>query len=255
MPTFGMLCPVFPDALLADGGRSLEALIELIRPERSETVWAEPYNDRSNWRAVRDGYPADAPGRRVMESMFGAPAGDRGAWSLYARNLYERLHDAAQRGGWLSKLRYLLYEDGIDDKDAPAFRGLDGVEPRAGGELLASPRVPARFRPNRGQRPPAPSIVGPGEIRKGPRPWRWLGAYVPLRKTASDCVPRQTFARSHKRQPKVTTGANGLTAVATVRREAGRRRAVCCGKGFATAELVDELTRLPSGELRRTMGG
>ncbi|WP_438029097.1 hypothetical protein [Sorangium sp. So ce233] len=125
VPTFGMLCPVFPDTLLAEGNRSLDSLIEQIRPERCETVWAEPYNDRANWQAVRDGYPADAPGRRWLERVFGS--GDRRAWSTYARDLYSRLRWAALRDGWLEKLRYLLYEDGIDEKDAPAFTGLDGV--------------------------------------------------------------------------------------------------------------------------------
>ena len=45
--------------------------------------------------------------------------GNGAAWSSYATELYLRLRDRAQKDGWLAKLRYLLYEDGITESDAP----------------------------------------------------------------------------------------------------------------------------------------
>ncbi len=50
-----------------------------------------------------------------------------------------------------------------------------GVRGESTSPALSCP--PASARTN-GRRRPAPSIVDPGESRKGPRPWRWLGAYV-----------------------------------------------------------------------------
>lgn len=133
--TFGMLCPVHLDAL-DDQERPLDALIAAIQPEQCERIWAEPYNDRNNWTAVRDAYAAGSPAWHRMESVYGD--GAVSLWSEYATRLYTHLHDAAQAGGWSSKLRYLLYEDQIAEQDAPRFAGLDGVllqsAPQAKGE-------------------------------------------------------------------------------------------------------------------------
>lgn len=122
VPTFGMLCPVFPDALARDG---LERLVDAIRPELCEHVWAEPYNDRANWRAVRAGYEEGTDGYTWMTDVF--EGGQKDLWSEYAAELYVRLRRRARADGWLAKLRYLLYEDGIDRADAPVFAGLAGV--------------------------------------------------------------------------------------------------------------------------------
>lgn len=122
IPTFGMLCPVFPDAL---GQDQLEQLIEQVRPDYVEHVWAEPYNDRQNWQAVRDGYDRDSVGYRWLTDVY--ERRHRGIWSEYATELYVRLRDKAVSEGWLGKLRYLLYEDQISEEDCDAFRGLKGV--------------------------------------------------------------------------------------------------------------------------------
>lgn len=121
IPTYGMLCPIFPDAL----GR-LDALVDAIRPERCETVWAEPYNDRNNWQAVQAGYSAGTEPWHWFRDCFG-PQRDKGAWSDYATQLLLRLRDRARRDGWMSKLKYLLYEGGISGNDATRFGSLDGV--------------------------------------------------------------------------------------------------------------------------------
>ena len=55
IPTYGMLCPVFPEVLEGD---HLERLVQSLRPERLETVWAEPYNDRQNWKRLQDSVPS-----------------------------------------------------------------------------------------------------------------------------------------------------------------------------------------------------
>jgi DNA repair photolyase len=122
IPTYGMLCPVFPDVL---DGRNLESLVDAIRPEHVEHIWAEPFNDRANWRCVRDGYPVGSPGYDWLTEVY--ENGRRELWSRYATELYTRLREKARREGWLYKFRYLLYEKDITVTDAAEFRGPEGV--------------------------------------------------------------------------------------------------------------------------------
>ena len=126
VPTYGMLCPIFPDAL-----PRLSELLDSIRPQLCEHVWAEPYNDRANWRAVQSGYDVESPGWKWFERVFG----DRSEawWSEYAADLFMKLRHHAAEDGWLSRLRYLLYEESVDLSDVPWFSDLAGV-------LLQSPK-------------------------------------------------------------------------------------------------------------------
>lgn len=123
VPTYGMLCPIFPDVLADD---RLDELIDKINPSAVEHVWAEPYNDRANWAAVRAGYPEGSRGWQWLTEVFANKRRDM--WSGYAAELYERLLLKSRREGWAHKLRYLLYEDGIcSAHHATAFAGLEGV--------------------------------------------------------------------------------------------------------------------------------
>lgn len=122
VPTYGMLCPVFPNMLDVD---HLEQLVESIHPAACEHVWAEPFNDRVNWKSVRDGYAAGTATREFLEAVYDRQ--DWGQWSRYATQLYLRLRQRAEREGWLWKLRYLLYEDRITAEDSHSFSDLKGV--------------------------------------------------------------------------------------------------------------------------------
>ncbi len=122
IPTFGMLCPVFPASL---DGNSLEQLIDRLNPAMTEHIWAEPYNDRQNWRIVQDSYPANSEPHRWMSSVFEEKNWD--LWSEYAANMYLRLKGKAIAGGWIDKLRFLLYESRINATDAKRMGGIDGI--------------------------------------------------------------------------------------------------------------------------------
>lgn len=113
IPTFGMMCPIFPCAL-ADG--ALEALIESLNPDKLETVWAEPFNDRSNWIKVRSGYDVGHVGYQWLTDTY--ERGDSTSWSRYATNLYDRLIKHGEGYGWAQKLKFLLYEGAITAQDA-----------------------------------------------------------------------------------------------------------------------------------------
>ncbi|MCA9671405.1 MAG: hypothetical protein KC503_37665 [Myxococcales bacterium] len=120
--TYGMLCPVFPDVLVDDG---VERLVDAIKPDLVEHIWAEPFNDRVNWRVVRKGYDLGSPMYGWLTDVYERRNIDR--WSAYATELYQRLREKAEVGGWMHKLRYLLYEQHISGRDAPMFEGLAGV--------------------------------------------------------------------------------------------------------------------------------
>ncbi len=122
IPTYGMLCPVFPDML---GDRGFEDLIDKVRPDRVEHFWAEPFNDRQNWKHVRDGFSEDSHGFRWLTQVYDQKRGD--VWSNYAAQMYRRLRSKAMREGWIHKLRYLLYEGSIKSKDTLRFGDLQGV--------------------------------------------------------------------------------------------------------------------------------
>ncbi len=121
IPTYGMLCPVFPDVLEGD---RLDRLVDRIRPDLVEHVWSEPFNDRVNWRAVRDGYDPASPGYAWLTDVY--EHGNKAAWSSYATQLYTRLRAKAEREGWLPKLKYLLYEGDITSRGRVGVRWAEG---------------------------------------------------------------------------------------------------------------------------------
>ena len=133
-----MACPIFPDVLEAG---ALDELIDRTRPDLVEDFWAEPFNNRTNWQVVRNGYAPGSAGYDWFTDVFEHRNVHR--WSEYATDLYVRLLTRARDGGWTHKLRYLLYEKEIVERDAPRFAGLDGVmlqsKPVADGRTRSSP--------------------------------------------------------------------------------------------------------------------
>lgn len=136
--TYGMMCPIFPDVL---GEGKLNALIDAIRPDKCEHVWAEPYNDRQNWEVVRDGYVPGSPGWDWMTRCF--EENEPGAWSEYATKLYKRLRLRSEAEGWLPKLRFLLYEHGIEAEHARQYCSLRGLMLQSPGDKDGLSKNPA----------------------------------------------------------------------------------------------------------------
>jgi len=120
--TYAMLCPTFPDMLIDD---KLDELIDAVRPQFIENFWAEPYNDRKNWRVVRDSYPKDSEAYTWLTEVYEQRSVEQ--WSRYATDLHLRIRQRAEDEGWLGKLRYLLYEDMITEQDASSIEWLEGI--------------------------------------------------------------------------------------------------------------------------------
>lgn len=160
VPTFGMLCPVFPDVLQAG---ALEELIDRVRPALVEDFWAEPFNNRTNWQIVRDGYRPGSAGYKWFTEVF--EHRNLESWSEYATELYLRVLARARDGGWVHKLHYLLYEKDIVERDAPRFAGLEGVmlqsNPAADGRS-ANPFI-ARLQEATGATPTHSETADPQE--------------------------------------------------------------------------------------------
>jgi len=122
IPTFGMLCPVFPSMLIDD---SLEKMLDLVNPEEVEHVWIEPYNDRINWKIVQSSFPPNSAEYNWFKEVYQFRQTEK--WSSYATELYIRTYQKAAREGWLPKLRYLLYEGEITEEDSGRYVGLESV--------------------------------------------------------------------------------------------------------------------------------
>jgi len=130
VPTFGMLCPVFPTnyARLP----KLKELVDSIRPHYSEEVWAEPYNDRVNWKHVRDGFEEGSSDWETINEMFSSSnkrqnVNCRETWSKYATNLLLDVRDIARKEDWIGRLNFLLYEHDVTENDAERIEDLEGV--------------------------------------------------------------------------------------------------------------------------------
>jgi DNA repair photolyase len=129
VPVFAMLCPIFPHML---DGTLLPDLLDSLRPQMCERIWAEPYNDRQNAAAVRVGYPENSRWHAWMTKTFGIGTltRSREMWSHYASLLYLRLRDQLEvygERGVVDRLRYLLYEGDVLPEHAHRFGGMCGV--------------------------------------------------------------------------------------------------------------------------------
>jgi DNA repair photolyase len=129
VPVFAMLCPVFPHML---AGNLLRDLLDALRPQQCERIWAEPYNDRQNAASVREGYPEGSRWYGWMTKTFGISSltRSREMWSHYASLLYLRLRDELETYGThgvVDRLRYLLYEGDVVQDHAKRFAGMHGL--------------------------------------------------------------------------------------------------------------------------------
>lgn len=132
VPTYGMMCPIFPDVLNFEyeeskgyGRHGLQRLVEAIRPAKCETIWAEPFNDRANWIHVQEGYVRGSGGWERMKKIFEDSRSP--GWSNYATDLCLILREIAYGEGWIDNLVYLLYESKITDDDARRLCHLERV--------------------------------------------------------------------------------------------------------------------------------
>lgn len=113
--TFGMVCPILPQA---DPKAYAKQVMKRIRPARCEHIWAEPVNARSKRqtgkrkedsfqdtlralrRAVKEGHPD-----REIADRFEKVIGDKVAWGQYCRETFEAFAEVRSP----KKLRWMQY--------------------------------------------------------------------------------------------------------------------------------------------------
>ena len=115
--TFGMACPILPQRDKAAYKMYAEQLMQAMRAERCEAIWAEAVNFRAGGKQTtsgeqrqRDSFSAThsalvQAGCTSEAELFDNVARDPDAWELYCRSLFEALAAAAPPG----KLRFLQY--------------------------------------------------------------------------------------------------------------------------------------------------
>jgi DNA repair photolyase len=112
--TFGMICPILPQA---DPGSFARRALKLLHAERCELIWAEPVNPRtkrnsrgkensfldtlSALRSLVERGHAD----RQLAERFEEVVSDKAAWNSYCRETFKAFAEAAPRG----KLRWMQY--------------------------------------------------------------------------------------------------------------------------------------------------
>ncbi len=117
--TFLMACPVLPGFATED---QIEELYAAFDPNKLETAWCEPYNDRANWRMYSNCL-SDTDKREALTSVMT----DKREWSKYALKL-ARLHEATLiKYGFTGESIYLLYESGMTEVEIEDARKIPGV--------------------------------------------------------------------------------------------------------------------------------
>lgn len=104
--TFGMICPVLPTDLVR-----VPALVEQVRPEKCELVWAEAVNVRGKSLA-KTRQALEEAGLHEDAQLLAEVMGDRAAWQSYCMDLFLGLQKEMDSRGQLNKLCFLQYTVG-----------------------------------------------------------------------------------------------------------------------------------------------
>jgi DNA repair photolyase len=101
--TFGMLCPILPSER-----PYLDQLLDAVRPDECEMVWAEPLNvrgkslEKTRSRLEECGFDGDA---KILKEVMG----NKDKWRHYTKDLFLAVRDEFNKRGIRNKLRYLQY--------------------------------------------------------------------------------------------------------------------------------------------------
>lgn len=114
--TFGMICPILPTDV-----KNTSELLDQVRPDRCEQVWAEAVNVRGK-SLVKTQQHLKKDGLRDDASLLEEVMGDRAAWRKYCLELFFKLQSSLKSRGQLHKLRFLQYTTGQPQEFVSAFR-------------------------------------------------------------------------------------------------------------------------------------
>ena len=117
--TFGMFCPILP------GFHAKEEIAQLypaFNPMLLGTVWCEPYNDRLNWKRLRD----HVSNKALQDAISNVMTNKRN-WARYALDLARHHAETLENIGFKGKSIFLLYEAGMTPDEMAEARRIPGV--------------------------------------------------------------------------------------------------------------------------------
>jgi DNA repair photolyase len=119
--TYGMICPVLPSEV-----NSVKQLLDQVRPELCEGVWAEAVNPRGK-SLVNTFNELMAAGLEVEAKELQPVIGNKKTWSKYATNLFHEFQKEMNDRGLLDKLHFLQYLKSLSKEYRKYFVGIPGA--------------------------------------------------------------------------------------------------------------------------------
>ncbi len=122
--TFLMACPILPGFTKIN---EIEELYSAFNPPKLESAWAEPYNDRANWKSLLDSYKNYDKKAELFNIMS-----DKREWASYALSLAQTHADTLKKFGFKGNSIFLLYQDGMTDDEIAIAKSIRGVSFQSG---------------------------------------------------------------------------------------------------------------------------
>jgi DNA repair photolyase len=116
--TYGMLCPILPG--IADGPEQIDELVRFACECGVEEIFAEAVNPRGRGLILTQKALAEH-GYHQQAEAIGAVR-NRVRWSRYVVDLIQHLQCSVRRFHDISKLRFLLYPNGLAAEDLAKVR-------------------------------------------------------------------------------------------------------------------------------------
>jgi DNA repair photolyase len=116
--TYGMFCPILPG--IAKGTEQIDELVHFACECAAEEIFAEAVNPRGRGLILTQEALAEH-GHHEQAQAVGAVR-DKAHWSRYVADLIRHIQGSVRRFHDLSKLRFLLYPDGLTPSDVAAIR-------------------------------------------------------------------------------------------------------------------------------------
>jgi len=116
--TYGMLCPILPG--IADRAEQIDELVHFACECGAEEIFAEAVNPRGRGLILTQEALAEHGHHEQAQAVVAVR--DKAHWSRYVADLIRHIQGSVRRFHDLSKLRFLLYPDGLTPSDVAAIR-------------------------------------------------------------------------------------------------------------------------------------
>lgn len=116
--TYGMLCPILPG--IADRAEQIDELVRFACECEAEEIFAEAVNPRGRGLILTQKVLAEHSHHEPAQAVCAVR--NKAQWSRYVADLIRHIQHSVRRFHDLSKLRFLLYPDGLTPSDVAAIR-------------------------------------------------------------------------------------------------------------------------------------